>query len=154
VAVRDEDVLPSVEVHVHEHGRPRPPARLNAGVERRLAERTVAAIDEEGVPLLLELRLDVSRPLGQRRVRGHLRLQAAGVVAEHVDLEEVGQAIAVHVGDVEPHRRVAHLALCRPAGEPEAPATVVEPELVRVLEVVRQIEVGRAVGVQVHEFCA
>ena len=152
--VRDEDVLPPVQIDVEEHGGPRPSARLHPRIQRRLGERAVAAIEKERVPLLLELGLEVAGPLGQRRVRRHLGLQPMRVVAQHVDLEQVGPAIAVHVGDVDAHGRIRDLSLSRPVGEAEAAAAVVVPELVSVLEVVRQVEVWCAVAVEVDELGA
>ena len=88
---------------------------------------------------------------GQRRVRRDLRLQAVRIVGQHVDVEQVGNAVAVDVGDVEAHRRIAHLTLRRPIGETEVAVAVVEPELVEVLEIVADVEIGHAVAVQVDE---
>ena len=149
--VRDQDVLPAVEVHVEEHRAPRPSARLHAGRHPHLGEGAVPTIHEQHVPLLLQLRLGVAGHLGQCRVRGDLRLQPMRVVGEHVHHEEVGTSVAIHIPDVDAHRGVAHLPARGPVGEPEVTTPIVHPERVDVLEVVRDVEVGCAVAVQIAE---
>src|SRR5690348_18446712 len=52
MTVRYQDVLPAVEIDVHEHRRPRPAARVDAGVLSGFLEGAVAAIDEERGALL------------------------------------------------------------------------------------------------------
>ena len=151
VAVRDEDVLPSVQIDVEEHRGPRPSTCLNAGIQRELGEGSVPAIDEQRIPLLLQLTLHVARPLEQSRMRRHLGLEAVGVVGEHVDLEEVGESVAVDVGDVHAHRCIAHLPLRGPRRLPKVAATVVEPEHVRVLEVVGDVQFGCAITIEIDE---
>ena len=58
--VGHEDVLPAVEIHVEEHRAPRPPARRHARVLRGLGERPITTIDVQRVPLVLELRREVT----------------------------------------------------------------------------------------------
>jgi len=74
--VGDENVLPAVEIDVHEHRRPRPPGRLHSGILRDLGERAVAAIEKERVALLLKLDVDLAWLLRKRGVRWNLRFQA------------------------------------------------------------------------------
>src|SRR5687767_4823997 len=57
VPVGDQDVLPAIEIDVHHHGGPRPAACLNAGSQSRLRERSISAVQEERVTLLLQLGL-------------------------------------------------------------------------------------------------
>ena len=83
-------------------------------------------------------------------MRRDLRFDPARI-AEHVHFEEIGAAVAIHVGDVHTHRRVAHLAERTPIREPEGAAPVVPEEQVGVLEVVRDEELRRAIAVEVRE---
>src|SRR5262249_25355103 len=117
-------------------------------------ERAITAVQEERVALLLKLSLDVAWTLWQRGVRRHLRLEAMRVVTEHVDLEQVRHAVTVDVADVDAHCRIADLTLRGPVGETETALAVVIPELIGVLEVVREIEVWCAITVQIDELGA
>ena len=84
-------------------------------------------------------------------VRRYLRAKAMGIVGQHVDAEQIGEAVAVHVADVETHRRVARLPLGGPIGKAKIPPPVVEPELVGILEVVRDIQIGRTIAIQIDK---
>ena len=154
MAVRDENVGPSVEVHIEKHRAPRPAAGRHPGILRHLGKRAVAAIEEQRVALVLKHQRHLSRFLGERRARGNLRLEPVPVVREHVRAEQVGESVAVDVRDVRSHGGVAHLPLRGPVGEPEVAVAVVHPEFVGVLEIVRHVELRSAVAVQVRELCA
>ena len=111
-----------------------------------LAEGAVPPIEKQGIALGLKLGREVARMLGERGVGRHLGLETTGVVAQHVHDEQVGQSVAVGVSHIEPHARVAHLALRGPVGQPELAATVVQPEPVGVFEIIGDIEIGSAVS--------
>ena len=150
MAGRDEEVLVAVQVHVQEQGVPRPVGGLDAGVGRDLREGAVAAVLEQRVPLPLRPIVDLPDQFGQGRVRGHLGL-AAGPAPQHVRDEDVHVAVAVHVGKIDRHGGVAGGAERQAGRGAECPVAVVQPEQVRVLEVVAHVEVGRAVAVHVGE---
>ena len=146
---RDQEVLPPIEVHVQEQRAPRPSAGLDPREFGELREAAIAAIEEQGVALQLKLGFRVTGTLGLRGVRGHLGLEPAAVVAEHVRHEQVGQAVGVDVPHVGAHGGVAHLPLDPPIGQPKVAGAVIEPEEVGILEVVGDVQVGRAIAVEV-----
>src|SRR5256885_17262460 len=59
--------------------------------------------------------------------------------------------VAIHVREVDGHAGVAGFTDGERGREPEISVSVVEPELIGVLEIVADIEVGRAVAVHVVE---
>ncbi len=151
VAGPNQDVLPAIQVHVHEHGGPRPAAGLHPGVLRHLLKGAVPAIAEQGIALHLDLALQVAGALGGGGVGRHLGLEPARVVAEHVHFIEIRESVAVHVRDVHRHARVAGLAEHGPVDKVEGARAIVDEELVGVLEVVHHVQIRGAVPVQVGE---
>ena len=87
----------------------------------------------------------------RRCVRRELRLEPVGILAQHVDLEQIRPAVAIHVGHVDRHPRIARRADRLRGREPEVAASVVEPKEIGILEIVDDVEVGRAVAIQIRE---
>ncbi len=78
--------------------------------------------------------------------------QPAGVVpGPHLGHEDVHRAIPVHVGEVHRHGRVGRGPKGEGRGRPERPVSKPEPELIRVVEVVADVEVHVPVPVHVVE---
>ena len=150
VARRDQEVLVAVEIHVQEQGIPRPIRRLDPGVSRDLSERAVAAVLEQRVALPLRPVVDHADQFGERGVGGHLGL-AARPPAQHVHEHDVHVAVAVDVGEIDRHGRVAGVAERQAGRGAECPLAVVQPEHVRILEIIAYVEVRCAVAVHVGE---
>ena len=149
MAVGDEQVVVSVQVDIEEHRLPRPVARLDPGVAADLGEGAVAAIPKQRVARHQQAVGQAARHGGARIVWAGLRQARGGVAAEHLHHEKVGVAVAVDVGEVRPHRGVRHRAHRLRAGLAEFAGAVVEPEPVRRLEIVADVNVSEAVGVDV-----
>ena len=145
-----EDILVPVQVHVEEQHVPRPIGGLDPGVAADLRERAVAAVSEQGVALPLRTVVDAADQLGQRRVSGDLAL-TPGPEPQHVADQNVDVAIAIHVGKVDRHRRVAGVADREARHGAEGPRAVVQPEHVGILEVVAHVQIRRAVPIDVGE---
>ena len=151
VAVGHENILPAVEIDVHEHRAPRPTTGLHPRRLRDLREGAIAAIEEERVALKLQRQLLLTGLFGERRVRGYLRLEAARIVGQHVRLEEIGTPVTVHVGHIDTHGRIARLSLRAPIGQTEVAPPVVDPQLIGILEVVGHVQVGGPIAVEIDE---
>ena len=89
--------------------------------------------------------------LGDDGMGGDFGLEVAAVVGQHVDLEEVDGAVAIDVGKVHRHVGIGGTAERRLGDEPEVSVAVVDPELVGILEVIGNVEVGRPIAVHIIE---
>ena len=94
--------------------------------------------------------VDAADQLGQRRVSGNLAL-AAGTEPQHVADQNVYVAVAIHVGEIDRHRRVTGVADREARHGAEGPRAVVQPEHVGILEVVAHVQIRRAVPIDVGE---
>ena len=147
----DEDVLPAVQVDVHEQRGPRPPRPAYARVAGHLGEGAVAAVQLERVALQLgPLRADPGM-LGGRGVRGDLHLEAARILAQHIHLKEIGVAVAIDVADGNRHPRITRGPQSVPGNQPKPAVAVVQPQLVGVFEIVRHIQIRCAVARDIGE---
>ena len=87
----------------------------------------------------------------QRCVRRDIALTSGERGREHVGGEDVDVPIAVDVGEVDGHAGIAGDAQRHLRRELKVALAVVEPELVRILEIVADIEIGRAIAVHIVE---
>ena len=125
-AVHGEDVEPAVRVVVEEPAAPPPPAIAGAGGRGHVRERPVSPVEEEHVALLQVL---LGRDVG------------------HVG---VGETVAVEVPEVDIHA-LERLASDRALGHVREGAVPVREEDLVLPEVVRDVEVGVAVVVDVGD---
>ena len=151
MARRDQDVVPAVQVRVHDERAPCPVGGGEPEFPRRLGEGPVAAVQLHRIPVQLH-----SRVRDPGRLRGGLvtrRLDEAlrRVPGEHVGREEVEVSVAVEISDVDGHRGEARRADGLVRDGREGPVALVEPDPVLAVEVVRNIEVRVAVLVPVAE---
>ena len=149
-AHRDQ-VLESVEVHVEEGRTPGPVGRGDAGEVGDLGPRPIAAPQVQHVAHPLRPRAGETHRLGQGRMRRDHRLPFGERRAQHVDGEEVDRSVAVHVTEVDRHAGVARGGQRPGRYETEVASAVVDPELVGVLEVVADVEIGGAVAIHIVE---
>ena len=150
-AVREEQVLVSVEVHVEEDRGPRPVGRGDAGHEGGFGERSVGPAEEERVPVELRARVRELQLGGRRTVADELRHALGMFAGEHVHHEEVVVPVAVDVGEIHAHRRAARVADETRGEQPEGALAGVDPDAVRRGVVVAHVQVGEAVVVDVAE---
>ena len=151
MSVGDQDVLPAVEIDVHEDRAPRPATRLHTGGRGHFGEGAVTTIEKKRIALLLQGQLHLARMLRQRRVRRNLRFFAPRIICHHIRLKQIRSTIAVHVGDVDAHRRTARGALRHPVREAEISEAIVEPDLIEIFEVVRDVQIWRPIAIQIDE---
>ena len=71
------------------------------------------------------------------------------VAAEHINDEEVNIAVAIDVREIDPHRKRARVAQCKPRQSAEFSLTVIDPDAVRREQVVADVYVRRPVAVEV-----
>ncbi len=117
-----------------------------------LGERAVAAIEEQRVALLLQLASRCRRASSGNAVCvGICVFSRCESLASMSTSKRSGRPSPFTSATSTPIAELLDLPLRRPVGEPEVAVAVVEPELVDVLEVVADVEVGRAVAVQVDE---
>jgi len=91
--------------------------------------------------------------LRKRRVGRELPLTRRERGAHHVGREEIDMAVTIDVGEIHRHARVARLSYRQRRRQPEIPASVIDPDLIWILEVIADVQVGRAVTIHVVEPC-
>src|SRR5690348_1477838 len=69
--------------------------------------------------------------------------------AHHVSDDEVIQAVAIEVGEIDRHREMRRAPQRLPRNRAEFTVTVAEPPAIRILEVVADINVRLAVAIDV-----
>ena len=147
----DQQVLIAIEIHVEEHRRPRPFRRSDAGEIRDLGEGSIAAISVERVAHELRAVLDDSGRRAHRILRGLLPFAQARIAAQHVRHEKVRAPIAIHIRKIHAHGTGRHVAQGQARRETEASFAIVQPHAIRRPEIVADVEVGKAVVVDVAE---
>ncbi len=151
VAVGDQEVLVPVQVDVEEGRGPGPVRRVDAGVPGHLREAAVPPVEEEGVPLHLGPVPGDARRAPVRPPEGDLEEAPPEVAALHLGGEGVDVAVPVDVGEVHRHGGVRRLPEGVARRRPEGPVALVDPEPVRVVEVVADVQVRAPVAVHVVE---
>src|SRR2546422_8652780 len=73
------------------------------------------------------------------------------IAAQHIQHEKIIEAIAVDVGKVNPHGIPAGLAQSQPSYGPKFSRTLIDPDPVRRIKIVADINVRLAVAVDVPE---
>ncbi len=149
-AVRDVDILVTVQIVVRDQRAPAPVRPRHAGHLADLAERPVAVVQLEHVAhelvVIVVLQLGL---VGIPCVERGRHLEPVLVLRQHVEHVDVGPAVVVDVRGVEPHRREAdgrHLRLERLG---ERSVAIVDVEVIPLEEVVRDVDVRPAVAIQV-----
>ncbi len=148
--VRDEDVFLAVEIEIRDQRAPGPVGAGHAGHLSDVCEPAVAVVQLQHVAhelvviALTQLGLIHVPALERRR-----RLEPAVVLGQHVGGVDVGPAVVVHVGDVEAHREVADGGRLAVQHFGEGAVALVDVEVVAFEEVVRDVDVGPAVAIDV-----
>ncbi len=146
----DEQVLVAVVVQIGEQRRPAPVGCIHARQVADLAEAVAATIELERVAGVLRmiagLQLQVV-DVPAFRVLGCL--EDFFLVGKHVGDDHVGPAIVVEIGRIDAHRRVTRVADGCGNGLGERAVAVVVVEKIVFLEIIRDVEIGTAVAVQV-----
>ena len=145
----DKQVFVSVQVHVQKNRCPRPLGSLHAAEECDFGVSSVAAIHKKRVVRVLRTVIDLA---DTGRIKGkiaNLQMALRVVATEHVQDKEFVESIAVEVGEINPHRKHAGLSQ-RQFGNRAKPAfAVVDPDAVFGGKIVADINVRRAVAIEV-----
>ncbi len=149
--VGDEQILEAVEIHIQEHDGPCPVGGGDAGNGRDVRIGSVATVDLEsvlaGLPSVPGL-----TAFSRGRIRGAALAQAKFMhPAEHVAHEDVVEAIAINVREIDAHRELAGRANPLIRERSKAARSIIDPDAIRGLEVVAHVNVRRAVAVDVAE---
>ena len=68
---------------------------------------------------------------------------------EHIGGDHVGQAIVVHVGNVDAHRVARHVHKGRLSGLDKVPVLIVDVEIILLFVVVAHVQIGPAIAGQI-----
>ena len=157
IAVGDEDVLVAVIVEISEQGAPAPVGVRHARQAGHVAEDDVPLIRESVVQLERVDAVVDAKPLALKvhdrapgREPAHALSLAQGV-RHHVHLEDVGTAVIIEIRDIDPHAREAGMFEPRGGLVGERPVAVVDVQDVVRLHVVRDVDVGPPIAVQVGD---
>ena len=155
ITARDEDVLGAVIVEIHQQGGPAPIRVGHARETADLTEDDVAVGRESIIQLQRVDVVVVAKPSAAQLHLAFVRDEAAHPLAcaqrgrHHVDLEDVGPAVVVEIGDIDAHAgeaRVLEPGSCL-VGERSVP--VVDVQDVVGCDVVGDIDVGPSIPVDV-----
>ena len=103
-AVGDKEVFPSVVIHVAEQGRPAPVGRIDAGETAYLTEQSPSQVQLQGIPDKLKIVAVFSFQLEELIIILPARLfPYLFLVRQHIQHDNIGQAVIVDVTDVIPH---------------------------------------------------
>ncbi len=151
VATGDEEILEAVEIDIEESDAPGPVGGFDAGEVGDLGEGAVAEVPVEGVVPCGGATGCVGRGGGDGSPAGELGHAAQMGSAEHVGDEQVGEAIAVHVGDIGAHGEVGGVAQGGFVGLDEPAVAPIPPEAVGGMEIIGDKEIREAIAVEVAE---
>jgi len=147
--VSDQDVLESVQIDIEENRQPGPIGCDDTGIMGDLSERVVAPVHKQRVAPDLGPVLDPARFGDQRPDADHLPHAKPVVAAHHLGRDKIQEPVAVDIGEIDTHRGEALLAHRQARQGAEAPGAVVDPDPVNRLEIVADVDVRRAVAVQI-----
>ena len=154
LAVGHQDVLEPVEIDIEEDRSPGPVAGLDPAEDAGLGEGGVPAIPLEGVAEELDAILELARTPELRGQPRHLAGPDGAFAGEHVDREEIHEAIAVEIPEIHPHREGAVVAQgeSRDGLEPWfAGGRSVQPQAIRRMQVVAHVQVHPSIPVEIPE---
>ena len=147
----DEKIVVAVQIHIHEDGRPGPLRCRQVGVEADLGVGAVAVVQVNGVVAVLRpVVVHAKLQLGRLTV-AQLRVTQFVLAAEHVNDDEIIQAVAVQIRKIYSHREVTALPNGQAVDRAKDALPLVDPDPVGRLEVVAHIEIGPSVAVHVTE---
>ena len=141
----------TIEVDVHEFRTPGPTGGVEASLLRRLRPGAVIVSKQERVSVHLHRDLDGAGWRPDFHQGRDLRFPEPAREREHVRHEDIGGTVGVDVGEGDGHRSMTRFSQRPRTGQPEGSCPVVDPQLGRTLEVVGDVEVRRAVAVEVAE---
>jgi len=147
--VAHQQILVAIEVHIQEGGAPGPVGRRHARVVRDLGIGAIPSVEKQDVaPDSRSLGVGLQGVLHRRERRVQLCHAEGMNGAEHVRDEEVLATVTV---EVRGHREEAGATQRLPSHQLKPPSAVVQPESIRGLEIVADVNVGKAILVEVPD---
>ena len=150
-AVRHHDVLAAIQIEVADQRTPAPVGACHAGHLPDVTERAVriAVLQHVAHELVAIVVLQLGL-IHIPAVEARGGAQPVFVFRQHVGRVDVGPAVIVHVGDVHPHREVAAVRHPRLHRLDERPIVLVDVDVVVFEEIVRDVDVGPSVVIQIR----
>ena len=147
----DQKIVVAVKVNIHEDGRPGPLRCRQVGVEAYLGVGAVAVVQVNGVVAVLRAVIVHAKPQLGRLAVAQLCVPQFVLAAEHVNDDEIIQAIAIQIRKIYSHREVTALSNGQAVDRAKDALPLVDPDPVGRLEVVAHVEIGPSVAVHVTE---
>ena len=141
-----QQVLVSIQVHVHEDRGPSPVRSFQTAEIRDVGISAVASVKLQGVSVELQTIEYFNRP----RVgfgAGSLQNLSSMSATEHVRHKQVVEPVPVDIGDINTHRESAGVPEGQRSNGAKLAPSVVDPHAIRGLKVVGHVQVGSAVSV-------
>ena len=151
MAVRNEQVLPSIQIDVQEERCPGPFGSGESGKLRNFGVGSVAAIEEECVHAVLRPIIDEARDRHWDGAIGLLSHADAATAAEHIEYENVVVTVAVNIGEIDAHGKEGELPKRQARQGAKFTVTLVDPDAVRRIEIVADVYIRQAIAVDVAE---
>ena len=155
LAVGNQQVLVSIEIHIQNHRTPRPFTGLDTRLPGDVRPSAVPPIELQDIPLDLG---PIGGSAGQSQHGGHARrlgVPPGPIAAEHIDGEEIDMPVAVQVPEIDSHGEGRIAPQCPGRQFPEAQGVIrtrlVHPNPIRGVQVIADIQVGLSIPVHVLE---
>ena len=148
-AVTDQDVFPTVKVHIEKDRAPGPFRPGHTAIVGYFGIGAVAAIQEQRVAADLNLGLKISGQAGLRVHAAFLRERQPMLSAQHINDQKIVVAVPINVSEIDPHRKIAGRTPGQGAERAKMAVAIVDPAAIRSEGGVANIEVGIDVVVEV-----
>ena len=112
-------------------------------------ESSIPAVQEEGVPRVLRAVFYCANGKRTRLKVEALRELPNVIPAEHINHEDIVEAITVDVGKVHAHGGKAELTKAQGRGGAEMAMAVIEPDTIGSLEIIADVNIRGAIAIQI-----
>ena len=149
VAVGNQQILPTVEVHIDKQGNPRPARSRDAGKGGNLGISSIASVPVQTIAgELLPFFTQTGKALEWLSSAGGPEVLPQ-IVVQHLDDAEVISAVAIEVSEVHAHGGQTHVSKGKLGGFPELSFSITPPQPVRSLEIVTDVKVLKSVAIDI-----
>ena len=153
MARRNQDVFVTVQIHIQKKRLPGQIRCRHTGEICNFGKGPIAPIMEQCVAHDLRTIIYLSHIRRAGRLGKHLALAQPQVAAEHIHHHQVQVSRAGKVREIHSHRTGARLSKRQFRHRPKMPVPVVDPNSVRCPIIVANIEVWKAIAVEIPETC-
>ena len=151
MSIRDQQILPTIQIDIQKHGRPGPPRGGHAGEAGDLRPGAISAVPIQGVARHIFAVGEVpGNPLDRTGGAGGAQVPPE-IPAQHFHGDEFQSAIPVDIRKIHAHRGVTQGRQNQGRSLAEMAAAIPQPQPVRRLKIVADIDIRSAVAIDVAD---